>query len=90
MRKAVVVGDLFMKPEVFADALRSAAGDQVWVICSPDRASIRAAVALGWRDQTRSLAELAAAVGARPNPPLAEHFGERWLSDLCTAYLLGR
>ncbi|HEX8373662.1 MAG TPA: NAD(P)-dependent oxidoreductase, partial [Geminicoccaceae bacterium] len=29
MRKAAVVGDLFMKPEVFADALRSAAGDQL-------------------------------------------------------------
>ena len=29
MRKVAVVGDLFMKPEVFADALRSAAGDQL-------------------------------------------------------------
>ena len=77
--------------DLFAHAYaRSSAGDHVWVICSPDRASIRAAVALGWRDQTRSLAELVAAVGARPNPPLADHFGERWLSDSCTAYLLGR
>lgn len=77
--------------DLFAHAfVRAAAGDDVWVICSPDRAAVRAAVALGWRDQTRSLAELAAAVGARPNPPLAGHFGERWLSDLCTAYLLGR
>jgi hypothetical protein len=77
--------------DLFAHAYaRSSAGDPTWVICSPDRASIRAAVALGWRDQTRSLGELAAAVGARPNPPLADHFGERWLSDLCTAYLLGR
>jgi hypothetical protein len=77
--------------DLFAHAFaRAAAGDMVWVICSPDRAAIRAAVALGWRDQTRSLAELAAAAGARPGPPLAEHFGERWLSGLCTAYLLGR
>lgn len=29
MRKVAVVGDLFMKPEVFADALRSAAGGEL-------------------------------------------------------------
>lgn len=76
---------------LFAHAYaRAARGDDVWVLCSPDRAAVRAAVALGWRDQTRSLAALAGAAGARPSPSLADHFGERWLSDLCTAYLLGR
>lgn len=69
---------------------RAGKGDEVWILCSPDRACIRAAVALGWADRIRSLEVLANAVGARPSPPLAGHFGERWLSDFRTACLLGR
>lgn len=77
--------------DLFAHAFtRVSAGDAVWVVCSPDRASVRAAVSLGWHERMHSLATLASAVGARPCTPLAEHFGERWLSDFRTACLLGR
>lgn len=38
-------------------------GDSLWVVCSPDRASVRAAVALGWADRMHSLEALIEAVG---------------------------
>lgn len=77
--------------DLFAHAYARAAGsDSVWLLCSPDRASIRAAVALGWHDRLRSLAALAEAVGARASAPLADHFGKRWLSDFRTICLLKR
>ena len=38
--------------DLFAHAcVREEAGDSAWVVCSPDKASIRAAVRLGWEDR---------------------------------------
>jgi hypothetical protein len=68
---------------------RVSRGDAVWIVCSADRACVRAAVALGWHERMHSLGALAAAVGANPNPPLVEQYGERWLSRVRTEYLLG-
>jgi hypothetical protein len=77
--------------DLFAHAHgRAARGDDVWILCSADKAAIRAAVTLGWQDRLQSLGGLVSAVGARPGAPLADHFGERWLSDFRTACLLGR
>lgn len=75
--------------DLFAHALqRVKSGDVVWVLCSPDKASIRAAVRLHWADQLRSLEALAAAVGARPKAPFKPHFQELFLSKYRTEYLL--
>jgi len=75
--------------DLFAHAFgRVARGDDVWVLCSSDKACVRAAVALGWQERMHSLAALATAVGANPRPPLLDHHGERWLSNLRTEYLL--
>lgn len=77
--------------DLFAHAYgRAARGDGVWILCSADKAAVRAAVALGWKDQLQALGVLVSTVGARVSAPLAEHFGERWLSDFRTACLLGR
>jgi hypothetical protein len=77
--------------DLFAHAYsRAADGDDVWILCSADKAAVRAAVALGWQDRLQSLGGVVAAVGARVSTPLADHFGERWLSDFRTACLLGR
>ncbi|HYW12819.1 MAG TPA: hypothetical protein VE871_12715 [Longimicrobium sp.] len=67
---------------------RVARGDAVWILCSSDKACVRASVALGWHERMHSLAMLAAAVGATPRPPLLDHHSERWLSNLRTEYLL--
>lgn len=75
--------------ELFTHAYaRVSRGDSVWIISSADKACVRAAVALGWHERMHSLGALAAAVGVRP-PALLERYGERWLSQVRTAYLLG-
>jgi hypothetical protein len=72
--------------DLFAHA--HAREDDAWVLCSPDKASIRAAVALDWGDRLRSLGNLAALAGARPMLPLKAHFGEAWLVTWRTHYRL--
>jgi len=72
--------------DLFAHAF-GRAGD-AWLLCSPDKASVRAAVALGWGDRLCSLGALAARVGARP--ALAAQFQEAWLAEWRTHFLLQR
>lgn len=76
--------------DLFAHAYcRESAGDTHWVICSPDKASIRAAVRVGWADRLVSLERLSSEVGGRPKTPFKQHFGEAFLSRCRTEYLLG-
>jgi hypothetical protein len=76
--------------DLLAHALsRRARGDSVWVVCSPDRACVRAAVALDLGDHTISLEELVQVVGARPVVRLKDHFTSRWLSRERTNARLG-
>ncbi|HEV3048911.1 MAG TPA: hypothetical protein VGX50_01300 [Longimicrobium sp.] len=76
--------------DLFAHALsRVGRGDAVWVVCSADKACVRAAVALGWHERMFSLGALAAAVGANPHPALLAQHEERWLSQIRTTFLLG-
>ena len=72
--------------DLFAHALGRT--DDSWLVCSPDRASVRLAVALGWQDRLISLGEIARAVGVRPSPPLRSHFEAAWLSEQRTIGLL--
>jgi hypothetical protein len=76
--------------DLFAHAcVREEAGDSVWVVCSPDKASIRAAVRLEWQDRLVSLEKLSREVGARPSSPFKQHFGESFLARYRIEYLLG-
>jgi len=68
---------------LFAHALGRS---DAWIASCADRAALRAAFALGWKDRMVSLASLAHAAGSKPD--LKEHFCERWLSDLRTAFVL--
>ena len=67
---------------------RERAGDSEWLICSPDKASIRAAVRVGWPDRLVALESLATRVGARPTLPFRDHFREQFLSRYRTEFLL--
>ena len=60
-----------------------------WQLCSPDKASIRAAVELGCHERLVSLELLARRAGVRPDPPLYDHHSERRLGEWRTAALLG-
>ena len=76
--------------DLFAHAYqRAKAGDRVWVLCSSDKASIRAAVRLAFADQLLSLEAACVAVGARPKQPIKAHHQEPFLSKYRTEYLLG-
>ncbi len=60
-----------------------------WLLCSPDKASVRAAVALGAGDALTSLEWLGRQAGARPRPALRDHHTEARLGQWRTAALLG-
>jgi hypothetical protein len=64
--------------------------DQVWSLCSPDKAFIRAAMVLGMGDRLISLEQLAALVGVKPRPPLRRHFSTDWLVSFRTKVRLER
>jgi hypothetical protein len=69
--------------ELFAHALGRS---DAWIASCADRAALKAAFALGWKDRIVSLEALVRVAGARPE--LKQHFRERWLSDVRTAFLL--
>ena len=64
--------------------------DDAWLLCSPDKASLKAGVKLGWEDRLCSLEELANQVGVRPNPAFHRNVGSAWLSGERTHLLLER
>ena len=70
---------------LFAHAYRRTDG---WIVTCADRAAVRIALALGWKDRIISLEALGAPTGARP--ALKHHFTEDWLSQVRTDFLLGR
>lgn len=57
-----------------------------WIGSCADRAALKAAFALGWKDRMVSLEVLARFAGARPD--LKQHFREQWLTDVRTAFVL--
>lgn len=76
--------------DLFAHAWhRLQRGDPVWVLCSSDKACIRAAVRIAIADQLRSLEAACHAAGARPRTALKQHHREQFLTEHRTAYLLG-
>lgn len=56
-----------------------ARGD-AWVLCGPDKASLRLGVRLGFRDRLVALEALLDRVGHRPKTPLKAHYTSRWLA----------
>lgn len=83
-RAAAVVRDLHVsvldpgERDLWAHALTRSDG---WVLCGPDRASLRLGVRLGLRARLVSLEELLTDVGHRPRAPLRTHYTARWLAD---------
>jgi hypothetical protein len=74
--------------DLLAHALRLS--EAAWILCSPDKACIRAAVVLGFGDRICSLQELTLAVGTRPRLPLREHFSTEWLVSFRTKVRMER
>jgi hypothetical protein len=50
-----------------------------WVLCGPDKASLRFGIRAGFRDRLVALERLLSGVGHRPHVPLRENYTSRWL-----------
>lgn len=54
--------------------------EDAWVLCGPDKASLRVGVRLGFRERLVALEALLDRVGHRPKVPLRENYTSRWLA----------
>nr|WP_294528775.1 hypothetical protein [uncultured Rhodopila sp.] len=70
---------------LWAHALRRMDG---WLLCGPDKASVRLGVRLGFRERMVSLEALLDEVGHRPQPPLRTAYTKKWLSACLTELTL--
>ena len=59
-----------------------------WIATCADRAAVRIAFALGWKERLCSLELLSKLTGAKP--ALKRHFTEDWLSQVRTDFMLGK
>ena len=59
-----------------------------WVLCGPDKASLRCGVRLGFRERLVSLQELLHAVGHRPRVALKRHYTKQWLDGTLGEFVL--
>ena len=50
-----------------------------WILCGPDRASLRFGIRLGYRDRLVALERLLSDVGHRPRQALRPAYTTRWL-----------
>ncbi|MHA3977369.1 hypothetical protein ACW9UR_06790 [Halovulum sp. GXIMD14794] len=51
-----------------------------WILCGPDKASLRFGVRSGFRDRLFALEHLLEAVGHRPKQPLKTAYTSKWLA----------
>lgn len=64
--------------------------DDAWMLCGPDKASLRFGVRSGCRDRLISLEQLLSDAGmARTRPPLAQNFTRAWLDRVLGEFAIG-
>ena len=59
-----------------------------WVLCGPDKASLRCGIRLGFRERLVSLQELLTVVGHRPRAALKRHYTKKWLDGTLGEFVL--
>jgi hypothetical protein len=59
-----------------------------WVLCGPDKASLRLGIRVGFRDRLVSLERLLLDAGFRPRTGLREAYTQRWLEKTLTELAL--
>jgi len=59
-----------------------------WVLCGPDKASLRCGIRLGFRERLVSLQELLNSVGHRPRVALKRHYTKKWLDGTLGEFVL--
>ena len=59
-----------------------------WLLCGPDRASLRCGVRLGFRERIVSLEALLESVGHRPKIALKDHYKKKWLEKTLSEFVV--
>ena len=62
--------------------------DDAWVLCGPDKASLRFGVRMGFRERLVSLERLLDEVGYRPRSSLRTAYTRRWLGGMLSELVL--
>lgn len=62
---------------------------EAFVLCGPDRASMRFGIENGHRDRLVSLEHLLAEIGERPPAGMKDHFGDAWLRQVAVSIIMG-
>jgi hypothetical protein len=65
------------------------ARNDAWVLCGPDRASMRFGFELGFRDRLVSLGGMLNDIGHRPRVPLGAQYEKAWLDRLLNDLAMG-
>lgn len=78
---AVRVADIHLDPGERALWAHALTRTDSWVVCGPDKASMRCGVRLGLRDRIVALESLLAAVGHRPRVALKKNYTTKWLDQ---------
>jgi hypothetical protein len=60
-----------------------------WLICGPDRASMRWGYENGYRERLTSLGRLLSDIGTKPATPLKRHHEQAWLDDVMRKLMMG-
>ena len=63
--------------------------DDAWVLCGPDKASMRFGFENGDRERLVSLENLVAAIGHRPAQPLRDNYRDAWLQTTISQFIFG-
>ena len=85
---AVRVPDIWLdegEARLWAHALKR---DAAWLLCGPDKASLRCGVRLRFRDRLVSLEGLVERIGRRPKPGLREQYTRKWLDQALSELVL--
>ena len=72
--------------ELWAHAL---AREDAWILCGPDRASMRFGYEQGQRNRLISLGALLQGLGHKPKGRLRPHFEQNWLDEVVRKLILG-
>lgn len=62
--------------------------DDVWMLCGPDKASLRFGVRMGFRERMISLESLLQGIGMKPKSDLKSAYSRQWLDATLSEYVV--
>lgn len=92
--EAQLAAALLKAPDIYLDVgerslwAHALTRKDAWVLCGPDRASLRFGVRVGHREQMRSLEELLDQVGHRVKGGLPRQFTGQWLQNVLSEFVV--